>query len=334
MSQKLLQGISQRSARTSLFLFFCLLFSSSAFYYVMADETATTNKNIFQDSDQDGLSNDEETLYKTDPLNKDTDGDGYMDGVEVEGGYDPIKPAPGDKLVSEAKDRETVDEVKTEKVTLTDQASQEVASMLQDEATGEIKKEVTVDDINASVQNIMSQSDQEIVLPEIDKSTIKIKTVSKKLKGNERLAQEKDDAVQYLTVMAYVLANNSPKKFHTEEGLSSVLTSFGTESLSAVLLGNSQYLDDLAKLGKKILEQTKDIEVPEDMVDIHIKTMKMAGYSMQLKDEMKGDTQSDPIGKIASLSKVQGLLGTATSLSTEIYQKLNDLGIQEIPISP
>ena len=32
-------------------------------------------------------------------LEKDTDGDGYGDGIEVESGYDPLKPAPGDKVI-------------------------------------------------------------------------------------------------------------------------------------------------------------------------------------------------------------------------------------------
>ncbi len=46
------------------------------------------------DTDQDGLSDlDEMTLYGTDPYVADTDGDGYGDGVEAEGGYDPLTNA-------------------------------------------------------------------------------------------------------------------------------------------------------------------------------------------------------------------------------------------------
>lgn len=41
------------------------------------------------DTDRDGLSNDQETQYGTDPNNSDTDGDGYFDGAEVQGGYNP-----------------------------------------------------------------------------------------------------------------------------------------------------------------------------------------------------------------------------------------------------
>lgn len=333
MVRRFLQDVSQRGTRVSLFLFFTLLFLSVAFY-VMADDAVSTNKNIFQDSDQDGLSNDEEALYRTDPLNKDTDGDGYMDGVEVESGYDPTKAAPGDKLVPDAADRKDAGTpIQSEGTTLTDQVSQKVVSMVQDTTTGDMK-DVSIDDINASVQSIMSQSDQEIILPEVDVNTIKIKKVSSKLKGNAKIAQEKDDAVQYLTVMAYILANNFPKKFHSQNDLVSLLTSFGTESLSAVTLGNDQYLEDLSKSGKKILDETKDIEVPESMLDVHVKALKMARYSIQLKDEVKGSGAEDPIGKIASLSKVQGFLGVVADFTQELYGRLGDLGISEIPINP
>lgn len=43
------------------------------------------------DEDKDGLSLADEHEYGTSPTNADTDGDGYSDGVEVQGGYDPLK---------------------------------------------------------------------------------------------------------------------------------------------------------------------------------------------------------------------------------------------------
>jgi len=43
------------------------------------------------DTDNDGLFDKDEVLvYKTDPLNPDTDGDGFIDGTEVGGGYNPL----------------------------------------------------------------------------------------------------------------------------------------------------------------------------------------------------------------------------------------------------
>jgi len=42
------------------------------------------------DSDFDGLDDQSEAKYGTDPKNPDSDGDGYLDGQEVEGGYNPL----------------------------------------------------------------------------------------------------------------------------------------------------------------------------------------------------------------------------------------------------
>lgn len=45
------------------------------------------------DTDNDGLTDrDEVKVFKTDPNKADTDGDGFSDGVEVRGGYDPKGP--------------------------------------------------------------------------------------------------------------------------------------------------------------------------------------------------------------------------------------------------
>ena len=45
------------------------------------------------DTDNDGLSDREEVkVWNTNPLNPDTDGDTYLDGAEVDQGYDPLGP--------------------------------------------------------------------------------------------------------------------------------------------------------------------------------------------------------------------------------------------------
>lgn len=51
---------------------------------------STTSSDI--DSDNDGLSDENELIYGTDNKNPDTDGDGYLDGAEVSSGYNPRGP--------------------------------------------------------------------------------------------------------------------------------------------------------------------------------------------------------------------------------------------------
>ncbi len=52
--------------------------------------TSSTEKEIKKDFDDDGLTDEEEVQYGTDPENPDSDSDGYLDGDEVKNGYNPL----------------------------------------------------------------------------------------------------------------------------------------------------------------------------------------------------------------------------------------------------
>ena len=51
------------------------------------------------DGDGDGLSKEDEKRLGTKPASMDTDGDGFIDGLEVVRGYNPTVPSPDDKVV-------------------------------------------------------------------------------------------------------------------------------------------------------------------------------------------------------------------------------------------
>jgi len=328
MPQKNFLSFEKNSITLTLFLFFGLIVFGSA-VFVFAENDATT-QDIFNDADQDGLSTEEEKLYGTDPMNKDTDGDGYSDGVEIESGYDPLKPAPGDRVMKEEKTESTIPVVSTNTSNLTEEVSNEIVSIVQtSQETGEA---VSLESINDSVDNLISGKVEEIILPEIKKEDIKIKKISKKLSDKKKLEQEKKDALEYLTVVSYLLANNSPKTFQTQDSLNSLLNNISIESVLGIASGNTKALDDLAKHGEKMLIELKDIEVPEDLLNIHMKALQLAQYAMQLKQEVK-PTTDDPLGQIAVLSKMQGLLGSVADIAINVQSKLADYGIEEIPLA-
>ncbi len=68
-----------------------LLFASGC----MGSEQVTDPNPVVVDTDEDGLTDFEETELGTDPENPDTDNDGFNDGHELEENYDPLDP--GDK---------------------------------------------------------------------------------------------------------------------------------------------------------------------------------------------------------------------------------------------
>jgi len=52
--------------------------------------SSRTPTDIVKDSDEDGISDfDEVEVYQTDPMNPDTDNDGFIDGIEIVRGFDP-----------------------------------------------------------------------------------------------------------------------------------------------------------------------------------------------------------------------------------------------------
>ena len=54
------------------------------------EEASLGTNSMLSDTDGDGLFDREEVkVYNTDPLDTDTDKDGFTDGIEVEGGYNP-----------------------------------------------------------------------------------------------------------------------------------------------------------------------------------------------------------------------------------------------------
>lgn len=312
-----------------------IIFSFSVFAF--AEESS---KNIFQDSDQDGLSNDEEKTFGTDPNNPDTDGDGYSDGIEIKSGYDPLKPAPGDKIIDENESIEkSVSEVAgteaeaeiTASKNLTDELSNQVATLLKESQTA--NTDIDMDDINAIIEKTISTSTTFDDLPEIDEDTIKIKKQNySKFSEEEQEEKEKEDTLTYLTAISYVMATNSPEKLSSSDNLESLSDMIigKVESISPESYDESFFKDLIAK-EESILEQFEEIEVPENMLELHKKGLQISKYTISLKDELEINT-NDPIKSILNISKINGVLSLSSNFFTEVSSSFEKLGIDEIPI--
>lgn len=310
----------------SFFVFLLItLFSFGALVVANEQEAITT---YFEDADQDGLSAEEEKAFGTDPANSDTDGDGYSDGVEVESGYDPLKPAPGDRIVPAETPAETP---ASNAVNLTDLASDELVALVTEKQ--ESQEELTAEDLNEAVTKVLENANEEVVLPEVDVDKIKIKELSDKLDETEKKLKQKEDTLEYLTTVSYIILSNAPVPIRSEDEL----TGFAEKSIQSVMTGlmtgNFDMLDSFDARTDTILEEIDAVEVPENMVATHIKAKQLVGFMASLTDKIKDiDSVNDPIGQMYELSKVQGAMLKVQEFVSETQQSMSDLGINTIPL--
>ncbi len=80
-----------------------LVYKFAQYVHVVANQSTgaqqgTPLPTADQDVDHDGLSNQQESIWNSDPFNPDSDGDGFKDGEEVNSGHNPLIPGPDDLI--------------------------------------------------------------------------------------------------------------------------------------------------------------------------------------------------------------------------------------------
>ena len=318
--------------------------------------------NIFMDTDGDGLFDEEELAFGTDPNNIDTDGDGYTDKVEIESGYDPLKPAPGDKIVPEDEvlvAGESVEEVKTEDIeeqeediNITEQFFQQLEqqkaeefSLLQEISSNPsvLTEEEVMDQLqelnisNSDIEEVLSGSiDSVDIISEMEmipEEELLILDEIKEENEEERKKLEKKQIEAYIAQVGFILITNSPIELDESKELSTLAVSFVSDMSSYVDMGNEDKLREYREQGVIILEKLKELESPYVMKDLHITGLSLFNY---LINEIKEDSliaDDDPMETMLSLGKIQSLLGEFENLRTKTEALLENYGIDTIGIT-
>ena len=298
-----------------IWLLACLLVLSFAFY-VAAQENSST-QNIFLDSDQDGLTDEEEKIYGTDPKNRDTDNDSYSDGAEIKAGYNPKIPAPGDRLIDFQNQPADKTDVPPAGGNLTEQISQKIADLPAD-------SEISIDNIQAIIDESLSTQDIETEIPEVSIDDIKIKKSNySKYSDEEAKKRKKEDFSDYIASVFYIFTSNSPVPITSETDIGLVISQILQKVVAAVSTQNPDSLEDISESGERMFEQLNDVEVPEDLVDFHVKALRYALYAQSLKSLLKSNPQ-DPLSDIANLSKIQTFIESIMSFSMEFENALSE----------
>ncbi len=319
-----------KNINATLLILVSLLCLSLAFF-VSATENSNSTKNIFLDSDQDGLTDAEEKTYGTDPQKADTDGDGYSDGAEIKAGYDPLKKAPGDKIITSptsAVKGESIENNSSdleEKTNLTQEVAQKISTLTSQNNLED--QEVGMEEVQEILDSIMNGKSFDNELPEISKDEIKILKQNygnlSKEKAKEKM---KADAVNYFVSILYIFTSNSPRPLTSASDTNAVISQIVTQIASSLSSGDPANLADLSQSGQKIYEQLTEVEVPEDMIDTQIKALQYGLYAQSLKNLIKLDP-SDPLSNLANYSKIATFVQNLNGFYNEIESKMNDYEI-------
>lgn len=306
--------IKIKTIKKILLLLLCVFFAGfNYFNYVKAEDTKNTtskacDKNV--DTDCDGLTNAEEKLYGTKPNNLDSDNDGYSDGIEVRSGYDPTVPAPNDKIAkttAPTKDGQKNSTIENDLPTLTDSFVSDLQGFIDSKGDQSVT--------SAEVQSFMNSSIAEKVgtpitwetLPEIDKTKIKILNQSyPSLSEKGKILQKAMDANNYILKMSYLLSSNSPMPAETNAEIVVFWQDFQRHLISLSSTNpDIEYFSDLGTRLDLFLNQVKEIDVPETMLPVHVKFIRLCLGALSLR-ELNYSPQ-DPVSQTIVTNKIQFL---------------------------
>lgn len=306
---------------------FLFVFGSCAFF-ALASDSLSQKQAVFQDSDKDGLSDDEEKVYGTDPANADSDGDSYSDGVEVRSGYDPMKPAPGDRLASPDAPK-VLGESSVDDSNMTSKLSEKLTNFIKENEGKE--GEMSVEDLDNIIQSALGDKISTDESVSFDESLIKVKKQDySSLSEEERKQKEEEDARSYFKAVLYVLVSNIPGEIASEEDLSYFFEDLVAQT-KAHIEGSAAYRDgyftDLADRGKIVRDQINSIEVPESLLDLHKEGLQLMAQALNLEEAVTID-QDDQIGLIVNISKIQAVIDLGSSFQANFTSEMDRYGIE------
>lgn len=312
--------IKIKNIKKGLLISACIFFAGvNYFNYVKADALKENcNKTI--DFDCDALTNDEEVVYGTDLHNKDTDGDGYSDGVEIESGYDPLKPSPDDKISLASTTTSEAILNSADNSLMTDEFIQRLDTLAQSKSGSAVSKEdvegLLNDTLTETVKGVSWDS-----LPQVDTSELKIlKQPYSQIKTEESKKQLQQDASIYIVKITYLLLSNAPVSIVTDDEAKEFAEEFLSKLTSfAMMTPDFEYFAEIGKRFGLVSDQAKEIEVPETMLDLHVKFIRWSKGISTLNEAMPKNT-NDPIANMVAISQISNYMKLAKEFAENDLQ--------------
>lgn len=292
-----------------------------------AHQPLAENEN--KDSDNDGLRDWEEELFHTDPYNPDTDGDGYLDGEEVDSGHNPLVKSPGDKLTFYP-------------LPLGDNYN--------------ITNKVLSDDIIDSIldsyfyQKGQYVSDNEIDSPETFSALVKQSTIQEMLRraigeNYETILEKAGKTVSQIPDLFNIEISDADIKISEDNSSEAIklylsqITSFiaseafflQEQNLNALqsALQNRDFsqADKIIKINEANIESFKEIVVPSSGKEIHKQILKFSILLRNIYVSLR-DVFNDPLKAYVAAQKLEDFSDSWDKLMQEIINLAKTQGIE------
>lgn len=264
------------------------------------------NSQINNDNDKDGLTNQEESYWNTDMENKDTDGDGFLDGEEVASGHNPVIAGPADLLTEFGKERIATN--------LTEKLSALIAAGLY---AGNLSASASQDQFSSAVDKLSLAAlyDGTVTLTpnELKDSEIALVKDSKK-------AQQKylDQVIEIIE--KDVLLEIFTEPFEIKRLLTNIESKQNQEDLKIFLLSR-------AARNEKVIKALTSIDVPQGFVGLHKKTVAFF-QSLNFAYQSLSDTDKDPVKALMALNHLQDTYVQARTILSEISNSSKKLDLR------
>jgi len=256
------------------------------------------------DTDGDGLSDIEESFYKTDFENPDTDGDGYLDGEELLSGHDPRVAAPGDIKPGALSNRAAT-------INLTKRLSGRILASIyeKDISPTSIVEGIDGDLLDIMAFNTLSDSVSIFYTKPIDPSEINLFS-----------STNTEDEQEYLENLLSIMKQKIYSMFMTQLAdfslaeIGSLEDPFFKAGNSSLAIANSAKIELLS------------IYAPKAWEDIHISALQLFNDYMTAYEALKY-SDNDGIKGLLAIQRILVLGEQTTFLLNEIYFHSQERGL-------
>jgi len=292
-----------------------------------SNETLVQSQNI--DSDNDGLKDWQETLYKTDANNPDTDGDGYLDGEEIDSGHNPLVKSPGDtdlfyplplgdkyNITKKVLSDQNIDTLFASYISQKQQylksnpliGSQDAFSAEVSQATiDEMAKRALGDLYSVLTDQAKTELEQ---IPDLFNITVTDNDI--------KISQDNDKATieKYLGQVSYIL--NTDNFFIKEQAYQALIKTFNE--------GDFSQLDELIKTNDAKIEDAKTIIVPSTWKDIHERGLELTLLIRNIYVSFR-DVLDDPLKAYMAVDKLESFSQNWNELINQAINLAKSQGI-------